>query len=85
MSCANGRLWPTRWVAMTRLLVSMNSVKFTIRERIDRIVDDGSFHEIGEIAGRAEYDEEGELKTLMPSNFCIRHGGYRRPAGDDLR
>lgn len=45
--------------------------KLTIRERIEMVVDSGSFHEIGEIAGRAEYDETGELKALTPSNFVF--------------
>src|SRR6266852_3507902 len=44
--------------------------KLTIRERIDGLVDRGSFHEIGAIAGRAEYDAEGRLAALVPSN-CV--------------
>ena len=42
--------------------------RLTIRERIDGLVDDGSFHEIGETAGSAEYDEAGQLVSLTPSN-----------------
>src|SRR5258708_3957442 len=45
--------------------------KLTIRERIDGLVDQGSFHEIGAIAGRAQYDAEGRLVELVPSN-CVR-------------
>jgi acetyl-CoA carboxylase carboxyltransferase component len=44
--------------------------KLTIRERIDGLVDRASFHEIGAIAGRAEYDTEGRLKQLTASN-CV--------------
>src|SRR5438067_6059782 len=44
--------------------------KLTIRERIDGLVDRSSFHEIGAIAGRAAYDEQGHLKELTPSN-CV--------------
>ena len=44
--------------------------KLTIRERIDGLVDRGSFHEVGAIAGRAEYDEHGRLVELVPSN-CV--------------
>src|SRR5579864_5476986 len=44
--------------------------KLTIRERIDGLVDKASFHEIGAIAGKAQYDAEGNLKELMPSN-CV--------------
>ncbi|MCP4751863.1 MAG: methylmalonyl-CoA carboxyltransferase [Proteobacteria bacterium] len=45
--------------------------KLTIRERIDVVADGGSFHEIGELAGRGEYDENGELKEFTPSNFVF--------------
>lgn len=44
--------------------------RLTVRERIDRLVDPGSFHEIGAIAGRATYDDSGNLVHLMPSN-CV--------------
>jgi acetyl-CoA carboxylase carboxyltransferase component len=44
--------------------------RLTVRERIDGLVDAGSFHEVGAIAGRAEYDAEGRLKQLTPSN-CV--------------
>lgn len=45
--------------------------KLTIRERIDAIVDQKTFHEIGELAGRGQYNEKGELKAFMPSNFVF--------------
>ena len=32
--------------------------RLTVRERIDGLVDPGSFHEIGAIAGKAEYDAD---------------------------
>src|SRR5437588_10549470 len=44
--------------------------KLTIRERIGGLVDEASFHEIGAIAGRAQYDAEGRLAELVPSN-CV--------------
>src|SRR5215468_3675720 len=44
--------------------------KLTVRERIDGLVDRGSFHEVGAIAGRAEYDAAGNLTELTPSN-CV--------------
>jgi acetyl-CoA carboxylase carboxyltransferase component len=44
--------------------------KLTIRERIDGLVDRASFHEIGAIAGRAQYDNDGNLVELTPSN-CV--------------
>jgi acetyl-CoA carboxylase carboxyltransferase component len=44
--------------------------RLTVRERIDRLADKDTFHEIGAIAGKAEYDDAGELKKLTPSN-CV--------------
>src|SRR3954452_24502059 len=44
--------------------------KLTIRERIGGLVHQASFHEIGAIAGRAQYDAEGRLAELVPSN-CV--------------
>ncbi|WP_278247660.1 carboxyl transferase domain-containing protein, partial [Teichococcus deserti] len=44
--------------------------RLTVRERIDRLADAGSFHEIGAIAGRADYRADGSLETLTPSN-CV--------------
>jgi acetyl-CoA carboxylase carboxyltransferase component len=43
--------------------------RYTIRERIARLVDAGSFHEIGKIAGKASYDDNNDLQDLTPSNF----------------
>ena len=43
----------------------------TIRERIAKLVDAGSFHEIGKIAGTATYDARNDLETLTPSNFVF--------------
>ncbi|MGY4309437.1 acetyl-CoA carboxylase carboxyltransferase component [Bradyrhizobium sp. USDA 4369] len=44
--------------------------RLTVRERIDGVVDAGSFHEIGAVAGLGEYDEQGELKHVTPAN-CV--------------
>jgi acetyl-CoA carboxylase carboxyltransferase component len=44
--------------------------RLTVRERIDRLIDKGSFHEIGAIAGNAEYDADGRLAKLTPAN-CV--------------
>ncbi len=43
--------------------------KLTVRERVERIVDVGSFWEIGKTAGVATYDAHGELIEFTPSNF----------------
>jgi acetyl-CoA carboxylase carboxyltransferase component len=44
--------------------------KLTIRERIDLLTDKGSFQEIGQLAGAAEYDGE-KLVNVRPSNRVI--------------
>jgi acetyl-CoA carboxylase carboxyltransferase component len=48
--------------------------RLTVRERIERVLDPGSFHEIGALAGRAEYNQAGELISFMPSNFVLGTG-----------
>ena len=62
--------------------------KLTVRERIDRLLDAGSFHEIGATAGKAVYGEGGELLELTPANFVFGRGRVDgRPvvvAGDDF-
>jgi acetyl-CoA carboxylase carboxyltransferase component len=45
--------------------------RLTIRERVARLADTGSFHELGKIAGRATYDEKNDLVGLTPSNFVF--------------
>ncbi len=45
--------------------------KLTVRERIARLVDAGTFHEIGMLAGVGEYDEDGNLREFRPSNFVF--------------
>src|SRR6188474_3073022 len=50
------------------------SGKLTVRERIDRLLDSGSFHEIGALAGQATY-EDGQMRTFIPSNFVMGTGG----------
>jgi acetyl-CoA carboxylase carboxyltransferase component len=46
----------------------------TIRERIGRLIDADSLHEIGPIAGHAETDEEGRLIAFTPGNYILAHG-----------
>lgn len=45
--------------------------RMTARERLAAMADPGSFQEIGEIAGAARYDEDGELESFTPSNFLF--------------
>jgi len=43
----------------------------TVRERIDALVDPGSFHEEGPIAGHAEVDDAGRLADFTPANYVL--------------
>ncbi len=45
--------------------------RYTVRERIELLVDAGSFHELGKIAGMAQYDGNNDLEDLVPSNFVF--------------
>ena len=62
--------------------------KLTVRERIDQLVDPDSFHEIGSVAGKASYDEEGNLTGFIPANLVMGRARLNgRPvaiAGDDF-
>jgi acetyl-CoA carboxylase carboxyltransferase component len=55
------------------------SGRLTVRERVDRLVDPGTFHERGALAGAARY-EDGELVDFVPANMVVgwaRLGGRR--------
>ena len=59
--------------------------RLTVRERIDALVDGGSFQERGVLAGRAEY-EDGELTGLRPANYVMglaKIGGRSVVVGGD--
>jgi propionyl-CoA carboxylase beta chain len=43
--------------------------RLNARERIAALVDNGSFRELGQLAGFASYDDAGELAAFQPSNF----------------
>ena len=62
--------------------------KLTVRERIEQLLDPGSFHEIGALAGRAQYGDDGELESFQPANFVFGRGRIEgRPVvvgGDDF-
>ena len=47
--------------------------RLTVRERIARLLDADSFHEVGALAGKATY-ENGELAAFTPSNFVFGSG-----------
>src|ERR1700745_3248723 len=48
--------------------------RLTVRERLAALLDEGSFHEIGALAGTAGYDESGELASFVPANFVTGTG-----------
>ena len=62
--------------------------RLTVRERFDRLLDPGSFREIGSISGFGEYDDQGELIKLSPTNILYGRGRIDgRPVvvnGDDF-
>jgi methylmalonyl-CoA decarboxylase subunit alpha len=43
--------------------------RLTVRERIARISDTGSFREIGTLSGTGEYDENLKLKNVTPATY----------------
>lgn len=45
--------------------------KLTARERIDKLVDQGTAHELGMLAGKGNYDEDGRLQSFVPSNHVL--------------
>jgi acetyl/propionyl-CoA carboxylase alpha subunit/acetyl-CoA carboxylase carboxyltransferase component len=52
--------------------------KLTCRDRIDRLLDPGSFREVGSVAGFADYDDEGRITGFTPANHV---GGWGRIRG----
>ena len=48
--------------------------RLTIRERVDAMVDAGSFREVGATAGESERDEAGKLTGFTPANFVLGFG-----------
>ncbi|MGD9966418.1 MAG: acyl-CoA carboxylase subunit beta [Hyphomonadaceae bacterium] len=48
--------------------------KLTARERVAALLDAGSFHETGKIAGRAEYDGDNQLASFRPTPFVVGRG-----------
>jgi acetyl-CoA carboxylase carboxyltransferase component len=67
--------------AMTREMGGLEKVerhaaagKLTVRQRIDRLLDAGSFHEIGAVSGFAQYAADGRLERLSPTNFLFGRG-----------
>ena len=66
----------------------VNAGKLTVRDRIDKILDDGSFEEVGSVTGKAEYDADGNLVDMQPANLITGRGRVKGRrvviAGDDF-
>src|SRR4051794_34562656 len=50
------------------------SGRLTVRERIERLLDPGTFHETGALAGQATYGEDGEVEEFLPANVVVGRG-----------
>src|SRR5215208_3691534 len=48
--------------------------RLTVRERIERLFDPGTFHETGMLAGQGTYDDDGELTNFLPANMLVGQG-----------
>ena len=45
--------------------------KMTVRDRVDALIDPGSLHEVGKIAGAATYNEDGAMENFRPANMVF--------------
>ena len=48
--------------------------RLTVRERIDRLCDPGTFRETGALAGTGTYRDDGELTDFRPANMVVGQG-----------
>jgi acetyl-CoA carboxylase carboxyltransferase component len=46
----------------------------TVRERIAKLFDEGTFHETGELAGFGHYGDDGALTDFTPANMVVGQG-----------
>src|SRR4051812_23379678 len=62
--------------------------RLTVRERIDHLLDAGSWREVGALTGSATYDDDGALTEFTPTNFVTGTGTLDRQrvvvAADDF-
>ena len=62
--------------------------KLNVRERVEQLLDPGSFIEVGSIAGKSVYDDDGNLVSLAPASLVIGRGRIEGRnvvvAGDDF-
>ena len=48
--------------------------RLPVRDRIEALLDPGSWREVGALTGSATYDDEGHLDGLTPANFVMGNG-----------
>ncbi len=62
--------------------------RYTVRERMEKFCDPGSFLEMGHLVGAADYDSEGNLTSFSPGGYVMGLGEISgRPVsvgGDDF-
>ena len=54
-----------------KLARQVSNNRLNVRQRIDALVDPGSFDEIGVLGGRAEYDDQGQMTDFLPANYVF--------------
>jgi acetyl-CoA carboxylase carboxyltransferase component len=71
-----------------RVARQIEAGRLTVRERIHRLLDKDSFQEVGGLAGKGVYADNGELKDFTPANCVMGRGRIDgRPvvvSGDDF-
>jgi acetyl-CoA carboxylase carboxyltransferase component len=62
--------------------------RLTVRQRIDALLDESSFHEVGALSGVGTYDEHGAVTDVTPANCVFGRGRIAGRAvvvvGDDF-
>ena len=48
--------------------------RLPVRERVEKLLDPGSFREAGSLAGKVVYDDAGRIQSFTPSNFVTGRG-----------
>ncbi len=71
-----------------KVAIQHSKGKLTVLERIDQLLDAGTFREIGALAGLARYADDGEMQGFTPANLRFGWGCIeQRPvvvSGDDF-
>jgi acetyl-CoA carboxylase carboxyltransferase component len=48
--------------------------KLPVRDRIQKLLDPDSFHEVGSVTGKVDYDAEGNITQMQPANLITGRG-----------